>query len=128
MFIQEYTDRWAGEGKAFPAFVTVYLPNDHGAWEMPEDGYPFRESYMADNDLALGRLVEFLSRTPFWRKMAIFVTEDDPQNGVDHVDAHRSVLMVISPWAKKGWVSHVHASSEASSRRPEYPGLPASII
>ena len=110
MFIQEYTDRWAGEGKAFPAFVTVYLPNDHGAWEKPEDGYPFRESYMADNDLALGRLVEFLSRTPFWRKMAIFVTEDDPQNGVDHVDAHRSVLMVISPWAKNGWVSHVHAS------------------
>jgi YVTN family beta-propeller protein len=110
MFIKEYTDRWAGEGKNFPSFVTVYLPNDHGAWERPEDGYPFRESYMADNDLALGRLVEFLSRTPFWRKMAVFVTEDDPQNGVDHVDAHRSVLMVISPWAKKGWVSHVHSS------------------
>jgi hypothetical protein len=110
MFIKEYTERWAGEGKDFPSFVTVYLPNDHGAWERPEDGYPFRESYMADNDLALGRLVEFLSRTPFWPKMAIFVTEDDPQNGVDHVDAHRSILMVISPWAKKGWVSHVHSS------------------
>ena len=110
MFIKEYTERWAGEGKKFPSFVTVYLPNDHGAGERPEDGYPFRESYMADNDLALGRLVEFLSRTPFWKKMAIFVTEDDPQNGVDHVDAHRSVLMAISPWTKNGRVSHVHAS------------------
>ena len=110
MFIKEYTERWAGEGKKFPSFVTIYLPNDHGAWERPEDGYPFRESYMADNDLALGRLVEFLSRTPFWRNMAVVVTEDDPQNGVDHVDAHRSLLMVISPWAKMGWVSHVHSS------------------
>jgi YVTN family beta-propeller protein len=110
MFIKEYTGLWAGEGKDFPSFVTVYLPNDHGAGERPEDGYPFRQSYMADNDLALGRLVEFLSRTPFWKKMAILVTEDDPQNGVDHVDAHRSLLMVISPWAKMGQVSHVHAS------------------
>ena len=110
MFIKEYTERWESEGKKFPSLVTVYLPNDHGAWERPEDGYPFRESYMADNDLALGRLVEFLSRTPFWKNMAVFVTEDDPQNGVDHVDAHRSLMMVISPWAKKGAVSHVHTS------------------
>ncbi len=110
MFIREYNERWAGEGKTLPSFITVYLPNDHGAGERPEDGYPFRESYMADNDLALGRLIEFLSRTPFWKDMAIFVTEDDPQNGVDHVDAHRSLLMVVSPWAKKQQVSHVHAS------------------
>jgi hypothetical protein len=110
MFIKEYNERWAGEGRVFPSFVTVYLPNDHGAGERPQDGYPFRESYMADNDLALGRLIEFLSRTPYWKDMAVLVTEDDPQNGVDHVDAHRSVLMVISPWSKKGWVSHVHTS------------------
>ncbi len=110
MFIREYNERWAGEGKMLPSFITVYLPNDHGARERPADGYPFRESYMADNDLALGRLVEFLSRTPFWKDMAIFVTEDDPQNGVDHIDAHRSLLMVISPWAKKGHVSHNHSS------------------
>jgi DNA-binding beta-propeller fold protein YncE len=110
MFIKEYNERWAGEGKVFPSFVTVYLPNDHGAGERPDDGYPFRESYMADNDLALGRLIEFLSRTPYWKDMAVLVTEDDPQNGVDHVDAHRSLMMVISPWSRKGWVSHVHAS------------------
>ncbi len=110
MFIKEFNERWAGEGKTLPAFLTVYLPNDHGARERPDEGYPFRESYMADNDLALGRLVEFLSRTLFWKNMAIIVTEDDPQNGRDHVDAHRSLLMVISPYAKRSYVSHVHSS------------------
>lgn len=110
MFIKEFNERWAGEGKTLPSFLTVYLPNDHGARERSEEGYPFRESYMADNDLALGRLVEFLSRTSYWKNMAIFVTEDDPQNGVDHVDAHRSILMVLSPYAKKNYVSHVHTS------------------
>lgn len=110
MFIKDFSERWSGEGKMLPAFLTVYLPNDHGARERPEDGYPFRESYMVDNDLALGRLVEFLSHTPAWKSMAIFVTEDDPQNGVDHVDAHRSILMLISPWAKKDYVSHLHTS------------------
>lgn len=110
MFIREYKERWTGKGKTLPSFISVYLPNDHGAGERPEDGYPFRESYMADNDLALARLVEFLSGTPSWKDMAIFVTEDDPQNGVDHIDAHRSLLMVVSPWAKKRYVSHVHAS------------------
>jgi YVTN family beta-propeller protein len=110
MLIKEFNERWSGPGAELPAFLTVYLPNDHGAGERPEEGYPFRESYMADNDLALGRLVEFLSGTPHWKEMAIFVTEDDPQNGVDHVDAHRSVLMVISPFAKRNYVGHVHAS------------------
>ena len=65
---------------------------------------------MADNDLALGRLVEFLSRTPYWKNMAIVVTEDDAQGGADHIDAHRSLLMVISPYAQKGYVSHEHTS------------------
>ena len=65
---------------------------------------------MADNDLALGRIVEFLSSTPYWKNMMIVVTEDDAQNGVDHVDAHRSILMVISPWVKRDHVSHVHYS------------------
>jgi YVTN family beta-propeller protein len=110
MFIKDFNERWAGPGKTLPSFLAVYLPNDHGARERPGEGYPFRESFMADNDLALGRLVEFLSGTPYWKNMAIFVTEDDPQNGVDHVDAHRSLLMVISPFAKKGHVSHVHTS------------------
>ncbi|MCX6304687.1 MAG: hypothetical protein NT040_06950 [Bacteroidetes bacterium] len=109
-FTREFNEKWTGRGKTMPAVLTVILPNDHGAGERPDAGYPFRESYMADNDLALGRIVEFLSHTPYWKHMAIVVTEDDAQNGVDHVDAHRSVLMVISPYAKRGHVGHVHYS------------------
>jgi hypothetical protein len=60
--------------------------------------------------LALGRTVEFLSKTPYWKNMMIIVTEDDPQGGVDHVDAHRSVLMVMSPYAKKNYIGNVHYS------------------
>jgi len=93
-----------------PAVLTIFLPNDHGDNERPADGYSFRESFMADNDLALGRIIEFLSATPYWKNMAVFITEDDPQGGVDHVDAHRSILMVISPFVKKNYVSHVHYS------------------
>ena len=109
-FIKEFDEKWMGEGRNMPQVLTVIIPNDHGANERPEAGYLFRESYMADNDLAVGRIVEYLSRTPYWKDMAIFITEDDAQNGVDHIDAHRSVLMVISPYAKKGWVSSVHYS------------------
>ncbi len=109
-FIKEFNEKWTGPGKELPQVLTVILPNDHGAGERPDAGYPFRESYMADNDLALGRVVEFLSHTPYWKNMAIVVTEDDAQNGVDHVDAHRSILMVISPYAKKNYVGKVHYS------------------
>jgi len=109
-FIREFNEKW-GEGKGeLPSVLTVIVPNDHGAGERPESGYPFRESYMCDNDLAIGRLIEFLSHTPYWKEMAIVITEDDAQGGVDHVDAHRSVLMVISPYAKKNYVSHGHYS------------------
>ncbi len=110
IFIKEYTENWLKSSSEPPRFISVLLPNDHGAGERPHAGYPYRESYMVDNDLALGRIVEFLSSTPYWKNMAIFVTEDDAQDGRDHVDAHRSILMLISPYAKKNYVSHVHYS------------------
>ena len=94
----------------------IRLPGDHTADPRPKDGYPYRASYVADNDLALGRIVEFLSRTPIWKDSAMFVTEDDAQNGVDHVDAHRSVLLVASPWVKPGSVSHQHTSMGSITR------------
>ena len=110
VFEKEFNEKW-GEGKgAMPAVLTVILPNDHGAGERPKAGYPFKESYMSDNDLALGRVVEFLSHSPYWKNMLIVVTEDDAQNGVDHVDAHRSILMAISPYIKRDHVSHTHTS------------------
>ncbi|MCD6353981.1 MAG: hypothetical protein J7L95_00375, partial [Prolixibacteraceae bacterium] len=109
-FQKEFSKKWMNTQDSMPALITVIIPNDHGAGEHPEAGYPFRESYMADNDLAVGRIVEFLSHTPYWKNMLIVITEDDAQNGVDHIDAHRSVLMLISPWVKRDYVSHVHYS------------------
>jgi hypothetical protein len=110
LFMDEFKEKWLDTSEKMPQMLTILLPNDHGAGERPGAGYPFRESYMADNDLALGRIVEFLSRTPYWKEMAIVVTEDDAQDGRDHVDAHRSLLMVYSPWAKRNFVSHKHYS------------------
>jgi len=110
MFKNEFNEKWGTGKDTMPQLITVILPNDHGAGERPEAGYPFRESYMADNDLAVGRIIEFLSHTPYWKNMAIVITEDDAQNGVDHIDAHRSLLMVISPYAKRNYVSHAHYS------------------
>jgi len=109
-FIKEFNEKWINSDQNMPSIITVIIPNDHGAGERPDAGYPFRESYMADNDLAVGRIVEFLSHTPYWKNMAIVITEDDAQNGVDHVDAHRSLLMVISPYSKRDYVGHYHYS------------------
>ncbi|MBM3403000.1 MAG: hypothetical protein FJY21_11990 [Bacteroidetes bacterium] len=110
VFEKEFNEKWGSGQGELPSVLTVILPNDHGAGERPEAGYPFRESYMADNDLAVGRIVEFLSNTAYWKKMLIVITEDDAQDGVDHVDAHRSILLAISPYTKKNHASHTHIS------------------
>ncbi len=110
IFFKEFKEKWIESDEGMPSLITMVLPNDHGSGERPDDGYPFRESYMADNDLALGRIVQFLSHTTYWQNMAIIVTEDDAQSGLDHIDAHRSLLLIISPYVKKGYVSNVHYS------------------
>lgn len=110
IFMEEITKKYLDPKQPLPGVLTLQLLNDHGAGERAHAGFPFRESYMADNDLALGRVVEFLSHTPYWKNMMIVVTEDDAQGGNDHVDAHRSILMVISPYSKKNHVSHAHTS------------------
>jgi DNA-binding beta-propeller fold protein YncE len=102
-------DEFASGRKPMPQFMYVWLPDDHTADPRPADGYPYRASYVADNDLALGRLVQLVSHSAYWKNTAIFVTEDDAQSGTDHVDAHRSLLLVISPYSRRG-VSHVHTS------------------
>jgi DNA-binding beta-propeller fold protein YncE len=108
-FKKEWDERYAGGKEALPQFMFIWLPNDHTSDPRPADGYPYRASYVADNDLALGKLVELISHSRYWKDTAIFVTEDDAQSGTDHVDAHRSVLLVISPYSRRG-VSHVHTS------------------
>jgi YVTN family beta-propeller protein len=116
-FIREVHEKY--ENGELPQFIFVHLPNDHMTKERPDDGYPFQESFVADNDYALGRILEYLSGTKWWNEMAVFVTEDDAQGGVDHIDAQRTVLMAAGPWVKHGYVSH---------RNTSFPGLLKTIF
>jgi DNA-binding beta-propeller fold protein YncE len=102
---QRRVDIWLKEFSQFeaggdlPRLSIIRLPRDHTAGARAGEVTPV--SMVADNDLALGRLVEAISRSRFWKESAIFVLEDDAQNGPDHVDAHRSVLLVISPFVRR---------------------------
>jgi hypothetical protein len=109
-FEEEFTKMWLTGKEKMPSLVTVQIPNDHTADPRPEDGYNSRASFVADNDLAIGRILHFLSRTPYWKNMLVIMTEDDPQGGVDHIDAHRSILLMASPYVKRGFVSNTHAN------------------
>ncbi len=90
---------FAAKGE-MPQLQIIRLPNDHTSGASANKPTP--QAHFADNDLALGRIVEGISKTKFWESTAIFVLEDDAQNGPDHVDSHRSLLLVISPWARAG--------------------------
>jgi DNA-binding beta-propeller fold protein YncE len=118
-FIAEIEDRFVKTATPLPRFLFLHLPNDHTARPRPNAGYPSEGSYVADNDLALGRILEYLSHTPWWPRMAVFVTEDDAQSGVDHVDSHRTVLMVAGPYARANYSSHINTS---------FPGLLATVF
>jgi hypothetical protein len=83
----------------FPNLVYVFLPCNHTEGTRP--GSPTPRAMVADNDLALGMVVEAVSKSQFWPKTCILVTEDDPQNGFDHVDGHRTVGLCISPYTKR---------------------------
>lgn len=100
-FLREFSGfveaRRSGKGPQLPNFVVLRFPNDHTAGT--KAGSPTPNAAVADNDLAVGRLVEAVSRSPYWDDTAIFVLEDDAQNGADHVDAHRSTALVISKYS-----------------------------
>lgn len=103
-------------GGKIPKFLYIALCNDHGAGAEPKKGYPYVSSWMADNDLALGRLVEHLTQQPEWKKMAIFITQDDSGGDDDHIDRHRSFVMAISPYARKGYGGKDHTSIMSITR------------
>jgi hypothetical protein len=93
-----------------PRFIVLRLPNDHTSGTRPNRPTP--TAYVGDNDLALGMIIEALSNSSFWPSLAVFVVEDDAQNGPDHVDAHRTVAFVASPWARRGVVdSHMYSTA-----------------
>jgi YVTN family beta-propeller protein len=98
-------DQFVADGN-LPGLEIVYFPNDHNAGTAPGRATP--QSYMADNDLALGRMVEAVSHSPYWLSTAIVVVEDDAQDGPDHVDAHRAPALVISPYTQTGEVDSTH--------------------
>jgi YVTN family beta-propeller protein len=86
--------------------IYLTLPCDHTDGTRP--GFPTPRAMVADNDLALGRIVEAITKSKFWKDTCIFVVEDDPQNGFDHVDGHRTVALVISPYTKRKFVDHTN--------------------
>jgi sugar lactone lactonase YvrE len=109
-FVEDLEKYRSAHKGALPRFLNIAICNDHGADPSPRTGYPYVASYMADNDLALGRIVAYLSAQPEWKKMAIFVTQDDSGADNDSIDRHRSFVLCISPWARRSYVSHEHTS------------------
>jgi len=99
------------------ACTVIKLPNDHTMGT--RTGKPTPTAMVADNDLALGMIVEALSKSKFWKEMAIFVIEDDTQNGPDHIDAHRSVSLVVSPFTKRKYVDSTMYSTSSMLRTME---------
>lgn len=95
----EHLREWEALG-TMPNLVIMNLPSDHTEGTNP--GWCTPKACVADNDLALGKIVEGLSHSPFWKSMAIVIVEDDAQNGVDHIDGHRTVALIASPYAKRG--------------------------
>ena len=114
-FIAELS-RFEKEGE-MPRLQIIRLPNDHTSGTSP--GKPTPIAQVADNDLALGQVVEAVSKSKFWPETAIFVVEDDAQNGPDHIDAHRTIAFVISPYVRRGSVDSSLYSTSSMLRTME---------
>jgi len=99
------------DGSAVPALSLIRLPNDHTA--AAKSGAHTPSAYVADNDYAVGEIVQAISHSPIWTSSAIFVIEDDAQSGGDHVDAHRTTGFIISPWIKRNTVDHRFCNTDS---------------
>lgn len=120
---QTRIDEWLAEFREFdragtlPQLTILRLPNDHTAGTRP--AFPTPQAMVADNDLALGRVAEAVSRSRYSVDTAIFVVEDDAQNGPDHVDAHRTIALVAGPHVRRGIVNHTLYSTVSMLRTIE---------
>jgi DNA-binding beta-propeller fold protein YncE len=116
-------ERFISELKRFeaagemPRMQVLRLPNDHTAGT--KVGSPTVKAMVADNDIALGQVVEAVSQSKFWKETAIFVIEDDAQNGADHIDAHRAVALVVSPYTKRKFTDSTLYSTTSMLRTME---------
>jgi len=104
-------------GGAVPALMMLRMCTDHTNGMNPNAHSP--RSMVADNDYCVGQIVEAVSRSPIWKHSAIFVIEDDAQNGPDHIDAHRSTCYVISPYVKRGSVDHTFQNTTSCLKTME---------
>ncbi|MBL0170789.1 MAG: bifunctional YncE family protein/alkaline phosphatase family protein [Gemmatimonadaceae bacterium] len=119
----EHLKEWE-TAKSMPHLTLMILPNDHT--QGTSSGWCTPRACVADNDLALGKIIEALSHSSFWKSMAILVVEDDAQNGVDHIDGHRTVALVASPYAKRGVIDSTFYSQPSMVKTIELMlGLPA---
>ncbi|MBV5313121.1 MAG: bifunctional YncE family protein/alkaline phosphatase family protein [Prolixibacteraceae bacterium] len=116
-FIQELKAYEQMEGDQLPELMVMALPNDHTGGTRP--GLPTPRAMVADNDLALGKIIEALSKSKFWGNTVVFVTEDDSQSGWDHVSAYRTVGMVISPYSRTGEVMRTNYNQPSIVRTIE---------
>ena len=116
-FREFVAQREAGKGDPMPALSVVRFPNDHTTGI--KKGFPTPQFMVADNDYAVGRLVEAISSSVYWKDTAIFVIEDDAQAGPDHVDSHRSVALAISAYNKPGALIHKFHSTVSMIRTME---------
>jgi hypothetical protein len=102
---------------SMPQFQVLSLPGDHTLGTRPGRQTP--RAMLAENDLALGKIVDAITHSVFWKDTAIFVIEDDPQNGPDHIDCHRTPALVISPYTRRGFVDHTMYSAVSMLRTME---------
>jgi hypothetical protein len=116
-FQKAVEEREAGHGDTLPALTVMRFPSDHTAGM--KTGFPTPQFYVAENDYAVGRLVEAVSSSAYWKDTAIFVVEDDAQSGPDHVDSHRSVALAVSAYNKPGVLIHAFHNTVSLIRTME---------
>ncbi|MGC8928374.1 MAG: beta-propeller fold lactonase family protein [Myxococcota bacterium] len=107
-YFRDRLSEWEREPDKMPTFIFMLLPNDHTYGVSPGKLAP--DSMVSDNDYGLGLVIEYLSNTSFWKDTVVFVVEDDPQSGADHIDSHRTVCLAIGPYIKRGYVSSIRYS------------------
>ena len=112
--IADLEQRYRRSNNPLPQLIYITLQGDITKAPDAGKGFPYEASYVADNDRALGRLIEYLSHSPWWPEMTVFVTEENAESGLDHVDSHRTLLLAAGPFVKRNYASH---------RNSNFPGL-----
>ncbi|HWK08024.1 MAG TPA: alkaline phosphatase family protein [Puia sp.] len=117
VFIREWQQHEQQEGDSLPDLMVLSLPDDHTAGTSP--GFPVPKAMVADNDLALGRIIDVITHSRFWDSTVVFVTEDDSQSGWDHISSYRTTGLVISPYSVSGRAIHTNYNQTGMVRTIE---------